>query len=298
MLGYIRTDNDELRMREYRFYRALYCGLCHRMGKCTGQCSRLTLSYDFAFLAAVRLSLTGETPILKKQRCFLHPLRKRPTVQPCQALDLCADASALLCYHKTADDLFDERGLKKLRARLLRPLLSPAYRRAKKRLPELNRTIQDHLNTLAALERSPEISGADPLAEQFGILMGEVFSYGLDGANARIASNLGRAIGHWIYLADAADDFEEDQKKGRFNPYLRVFGSSPTEHDWETVRLALTAHLIRAEQAISLIDNYPAPELREILYNILYCGLVRQGEQAISRNCCDRTKKERDDHDN
>ena len=54
MLGYIRTSQGELRVREYEVYRALYCGLCKHMGKCTGQCSRMTLSYDFVFLAALR----------------------------------------------------------------------------------------------------------------------------------------------------------------------------------------------------------------------------------------------------
>ena len=43
MLGYIKTDTQELRVREHHYYRALYCGLCHRMGKCTGNCSRMTL---------------------------------------------------------------------------------------------------------------------------------------------------------------------------------------------------------------------------------------------------------------
>ena len=78
MLGYVRTDAQELRVREHQYYRALYCGLCHRMGKCTGQCSRMTLNYDFVFLAAVRLALTGEKPSVKKQRCVAHPFRSRP----------------------------------------------------------------------------------------------------------------------------------------------------------------------------------------------------------------------------
>ena len=68
MLGYIRTDAPELRIREYDRYRALYCGLCRHMGKCTGQCSRLSLSYDFAFLAAFRMSLTNETLELQKKK--------------------------------------------------------------------------------------------------------------------------------------------------------------------------------------------------------------------------------------
>ena len=54
MFGYIKPLTPELRIREHECYRAYYCGLCRAMGKCTGQCSRMTLSYDFVFLAAVR----------------------------------------------------------------------------------------------------------------------------------------------------------------------------------------------------------------------------------------------------
>ena len=253
----------------------------------------MTLSYDFVFLAAVRLSLTGEKPVLKKQRCLLHPIRPRMTAQKCQALDFCADASALLVHHKLMDDLRDEHGLKKARAILVRPFLSSSYRRAKRRHPKLNDVIAEHLKRLSDYENDQsEFCGADSLAEQFGHLMAAVFSEGLEGNEARIAANMGRAIGHWIYLVDAADDFENDRKKGRFNPYLKLFGSNPSEADWETLKNALTAHLMRAEQSLSLIDNYPSPELKEILCNILYLGLVQTGEKVTSRATCPQQKKE------
>ena len=274
MFGYIKTDRSELRVREYEYYRALYCGLCHRMGKCTGHCSRLSLSYDFVFLAAVRLSLTGERVELKKQRCFLHPFRPRLTAQKCEALDFCADASALLVYHKLADDLHDERGLKKWRARLSRPFFRRGFKRAKKRHPALEQAVANALASLAADEaRGDAPCGAELPASRFGELMEAVLSEGLDGPNARIAAVIGRAIGRWIYLVDAADDFEKDRKRGRFNPYLHVFGERPDPQDVENLRLALTAHLCDAEQGIDLIEAYPHPELKEIIANILYLGL-------------------------
>lgn len=293
MLGYVKTDAQELRVREHQYYRAIYCGLCHRMGKCTGNCSRMTLSYDFVFLAAVRMSLTGEKPEIKQQHCFLHPLRKRPTAQKCDALDYCADASALLVYRKLLDDLRDEHGLKKLRATLMRPLLSSAYRRAKKRHPALDGTIADRLKALSDYENDTSYVGADALAEQFGLLMGAVFAEGLNDTDTRIAFTVGRAVGHWIYLADAADDFDEDRKKGRFNPYLRLFGDTPTAGDWENLRLSLTALLCEAERGFLLIDNYPAPELKEILSNILYIGMPQTGAKITARHTCDSCKKDK-----
>lgn len=281
MLGYVRPNADELRVREQKYYRALYCGLCKRMGKCTGACSRMTLSYDFVFLAALRLSLTAEKPQIKLRRCLLHPLRRRPVVEKCEALDYCADASALLVYHKLLDDLHDERGAKKLRAALSRPFLAAAYRRAKRRHPELNGAIAEHLRALSVLESDPNTLGAEPLAEEFGRLMGAVFSEGMEGPRVRIAESIGRAVGHWIYLADAADDFDEDRRRHRFNPYLRLFGEHPTERDWENLRSALIAHLCDAERGFLLIDSYPAPELREILANILYLGLPQAADRIL-----------------
>lgn len=288
MLGYIRTSQGELRVREYEVYRALYCGLCKHMGKCTGQCSRMTLSYDFVFLAALRMSLLGERPILEKKHCLMHPFHKRKMAMRSETLAYCADASALLVYHKLLDDLRDERGFKKLRALLSRPFLHAAFRRASKRHPALSAEIAERLSALSDYESTcADQPSADQPAAIFASLMEAVFAEGLEGSNARIASAVGRAIGHWIYLADAADDFFEDRKRGRFNPYLQRFGSSPTEADWENLRLAMTGLLLEAERAYLLIDTYPTDELREILSNILYLGLpeaavrVTQNEKTI-----------------
>ena len=68
MFGYIRTDTPELRVKENEYYKAVYCGLCRAQGKCTGQCSRMTLSYDMAFLALLRLAVNKDSPIIKKGR--------------------------------------------------------------------------------------------------------------------------------------------------------------------------------------------------------------------------------------
>ena len=284
MLGYVRTDAQELRIREHQYYRALYCGLCHRMGKCTGQCSRMTLNYDFVFLATLRLALTGEKVDLKKQRCLLHPIRRRPTAQGCRALDFCADASALLVHHKLADDRTDERGIKRLPATVASPLLSGGYRRAKRRYPMLDATIAARLRELSDYETGKkDFLNADQLAEVFGELMSAVFSEGLEGSEARIAAAMGRALGRWLYLVDAADDFVEDLKKHRFNPLRLTFGDTPTASDWDNLRLTLTALLCEAERAFLLIDAYSAPEQKEILSNVLYLGLVKAGERYTNK---------------
>jgi len=295
MFGYLKPEIPELRIREHQYYRALYCGLCHRMGRCTGQCSRFTLSYDFVFLATVRLALTGEAVAIQKKRCILHPFRARPTAQKCKALDECADASALLVYRKILDDIRDENGKKRLRAFILRPVLALSYRRARKRMPQLDEKIASHLARLSEMESNQALEqSADTCAEVFGELLADVASQGLCGTDARVAREMGQAIGRWIYLIDAADDFCEDKKRGRFNPLLHTLGSTPSATDWETVNLSLTAHLCRAEQAFLLIDGYTVPEQKEILSNILYIGLPKIAEEVTvtkHTDCAQSTKK-------
>ncbi|MBQ8431852.1 MAG: hypothetical protein IJX28_03105 [Clostridia bacterium] len=284
MLGYIRTDAKELRLREHESYRALYCGLCRRMGKCTGQCSRFSLSYDFVFLAALRYSFGREIPEIEKRRCPVHPLRPRPMAKPSEALTYCAHASALLTYHKCRDDCRDERGGRRLRGYLARGFFRPAYRKAKKALPELDLAIRESLSALSDYENTPDaVPSADRPAALFGELMATVFSYGLSPSDARVAAAMGRAVGHWIYLVDAADDLVEDQKKGRFNPLLLLFENSPTSEDLERVKLSLTGQLMRGEQALLLMDSFATPEIKEIIYNIFYLGLPSCAERVLEK---------------
>ena len=291
MFGYIRPRTNELRIREYECYRAYYCGLCRSMGSCTGQCSRMTLSYDFVFLAAVRCYLTGEAPKFQKIRCLAHPFRRRRAVIDSKQLDYCADASALLSYQKCRDDRLDEKGFRRLRAGIAMLLLSRAYKKAKKRHPALDQKIAAKLDRLHAYERSDAPPSADEPAAIFGELMRAVFAEGLDGTAARLASEIGYHVGKWIYLTDAADDLEADRKHRRFNPYLRLFDGKMGEHERSNVRLALTAILCDAERAFLLMENAPCPEIHEILANILYLGLPDAADRALDPEPKKKQKK-------
>lgn len=273
MFGYVRVAHGELKVKEYELYRGTYCGLCRAMGKCTGQCSRMALSYDFAFLALLRITLEHTPIALEQKRCFMHPLKKRNTMKRNLALDYCAGAAALLNYHKILDDLADEHGWKRLRAILLRPWFAHARKKALRAgLGALDEQIATHLSSLAEIERSGAISVNTP-AEAFGQLLSAIISYGLDDTNARIAAALGLAVGKWIYMADALDDWQDDAKKGRYNPFLLLYeGRLPTEDEAESIRAALKNELYEAEAAMDLLE-FDHGSIQSILQNILYLGM-------------------------
>ena len=76
MFGYVRPRHTELLVREYDFYRAVYCGVCRSMKKKTGRASSFALSYDVVFLALVRMLYTDRALSCRKCRCMAHPCKK------------------------------------------------------------------------------------------------------------------------------------------------------------------------------------------------------------------------------
>ncbi len=275
MFGYVTAARGELRVAEYEFYRAAYCGLCRANGRCTGQCSRMALSYDFTFLALVRMALVGEEPSFKKAWCLAHPFGRRAVMLPNNTLDFCARAAGILIYHKLRDDIDDERGAKRLRARLALPFASAARRRAKKKLSGLDGRVSEHLLRLAEIEgrREPTV---DLPATVFGELVADILSEGLEGTSASLARLIGLHIGKWIYIADALDDYESDREAGRYNPFSLMWIDGIDENARQGILAAMTGELADAESGFDLLDLDRRGRLGGVIKNIIYCGMPRR----------------------
>ena len=284
MFGYIKTNSSELKVKEYELYRGTYCGLCRAMGKCTGQCSRMTLNYDFVFLSLVRMAIEGECAEFERKRCLAHPLKKRNSMKSNPQLELSAGAAALLSYHKLRDDLADEKGFKKLRARILMPFASHSRKKAMKRgLAELDEKIANGLMRLSETEKS-EAPSVDLPATVFGEILGDIMSYQLDGSEGRTAYELGKHVGRWIYIADALDDADEDMEKERYNPFLLLYGGrAPEGAELEGIGIALKNELYSVESATDLIDSATTQNeaVMNIIRNIIYIGMPATIEKII-----------------
>ena len=282
MFGYVKAMRDDLTVRQDVLYRAAYCGLCKEMGRCTGQCSRLTLSYDMVFLYLVRMAILKREPLQKKGRCLLHPLRKRYIVRSDDELKYASRVSALLAYGKFCDDLADEKGFK----RFLKKLVKPFFKSAKKRasLDGLYESIQKHLSELADIENQ-RLESVDAPCEAFGKLLGEVFAFGLEKENATLAREIGFRTGRWIYAADAADDIDDDKKSGSYNPFLLLYGGDVDKEQRNIIEMAMKYDLTALAAAIDLIDD---SESVKIIKNIIYLGMPFAAHKALAKG---ETKK-------
>ena len=131
MFGYIKPFRPELKIREEEEYKAVYCGLCKELGRSYGLFARMTLSYDFAFMAMLFMSLDENScPSFEKCACIAHPFKKQCRCTENKALSLSAKAAMILTYYKVKDDLYDKGFLSKAKAVLLLPFASSARKKA------------------------------------------------------------------------------------------------------------------------------------------------------------------------
>ena len=221
MFGYIKPDTPDLLVRESEQYKAVYCSLCKALGKHYGVVSRLTLSYDCTFLSLFVLGTQPECKGYRKGRCVVNPLKKCNFCNDStEALHMPAAFSVLSMYQKLLDDLHDSGFLGKLRSVLLMPLAIRPYRKACRDYPALAKALSKMMRQQTQAERDPELS-LDSCAEPTAKMLSLVFtSIAEEETQKRICANIGYFLGKWIYLIDAADDLEDDLKKGSFNPLI------------------------------------------------------------------------------
>lgn len=292
MFGYIKPAYGELRVRENELYRAAYCGLCRSMGKCTGAVSCLSLNYDLVFLVLVRYALIGEKISIRSGRCVAHPLKRRPYLVHSESLAFTAGASAVLTQGKIQDNISDEHGIRRLAARLILPFANYAAKHGGQQ--ELQSIVADKLSKISALEKEG-CDSVDTMAGLFGELLGEVAAFGLDGSASRIAREMGKYTGRFIYIIDAADDMAKDAELGRYNPFIAAYGEDILEERtvWDhsgkskkrivprkdiadgimtSARLDLIG-LERVENLIEYDDSQNGGMLRGIIGNIIGMGM-------------------------
>lgn len=286
MFGYVLTDKPFLRIREFDYYRATYCGLCHAMGKCTGCISRLTLSYDMTFFVLLREMLDGVNVEFEKKRCPRHPLRAIDTVKTNPDLEYCAYVSGIMTAGKIRDSISDESGAKRTLARLLGLVFSNIEKKSEDALPELSHLVRDKLAELSELEKN-EVASIDEPADIFGQIMASLLSFGLDGEKKLIADKIGNRVGRWVYMVDAFDDYERDRKSGSYNPFVLLYGKADfSDDDMLSISSMLEAELAIAMSAIDLLDDDADVSRSEIIKNILCLGMP-----ASVKRVCDRKAK-------
>lgn len=279
MFGYVRLYKPEIKMGEYEQYRGVYCTLCRRLGRRYGLLARMSLSYDLTFLALLQMAQQPQEPGFCPGRCSFNPSKRCLRCRNTDAIDRAADISVLLTYYKLQDTLADEGFWGWFGAALLLPFAALRRRKAARRQPEADRRIAAMMADQAALEKAGTAS-IDRAAEPFALLLQWLAAEtAVNGRQRRILERFGYCLGRWVYLIDAVDDLEADEKRRAYNPFL--LAEDRTAADLPAIRehagAALNACLAECIAAYNLLD---IRRFDGIIRNILEQGMPAAQRRA------------------
>lgn len=260
MFGYVTANLKELDKQTEKRYGAVYCGICRRIRIQSGNAARLGLSYDMAFLALLLMSLYEPQEESGQKACAMHPIRKRPWVDN-PYIRYAADMNVALNYYNCLDDWEDDR---KYSAKLLAGQLAKHLPEITERYPRQCRAMEDCIRQLSRLEKAGCANPDEPAA-CFGRLMGELLTYKED-LWAPTLRQMGFYLGRFIYLLDAALDYEKDEKRGKYNPYLAM-GTGKDWARWEEYLILTMGRCTDFFEKLPLVQDKP------LLDNILYSGV-------------------------
>ena len=260
MFGYVNVNWDELNESQKDRYGSVYCGICRRIRHQSSQLSRLSLRYDMAFLSLLLMSLYEPEESSGPNACLLHPVKKRPWVDN-EYIRYGADMNVALAYYNCLDDWQDDG---KYTARWMAAHLESSVSRMRETYPRQCEAIRVCIEEIARMERE-NCPNPDEPANCFGRLMGELLCYREDHWSP-LLRQMGMALGRFIYLLDAAVDYDRDKKENKYNPYLAM----GQEKDWERWTQYLVLAMGNCTEAF---ERLPLVQDKDLLDNILYSGV-------------------------
>lgn len=262
-----------MKVKEYETYKAVYCTLCREMGRRYGRLTRLALSYDLTFLALLSVGLSNSELTPEKKRCVCNPFKKCIYCGCSNAYHLPAATSVITLYYKACDDAKDEKGINKLIGKILKIIYSRAHKKAATDFPEIEELCRAYISAQNMIEEK-RTSDADEAANPTAEFMAGLFaSLSKDEKNSRVLNRMGYCLGRWLYLIDAFDDRQSDEKTGSYNPF-----NGRQECDCER---SLIMSEIEAQAAHELLNGN---RLSTVTGNILYLGLEKSRNNVRSKH--------------
>ena len=261
MFGYIIVNKPEMKFKEFDLYQSFYCGLCKALKDSHGRAGQLTLSYDMTFVVLLLTSLYEPDTVMSYRKCIAHPLVKH-SARVNEFSRYGADMNLLLSYYKCLDDWEDER---KFSRKVMAAALQKQFRKVAEAYPEKEHLIQEKMEQIHNCEEM-QCANLDEVSGYFGEVMAEIFAYRQDEWEMDLR-RMGFFLGKFIYLMDAYEDVEKDERSGNYNVFLHEYRETVFGRRTEKILGMMMAECSRAFERLPIVEN------AEILRNILYSGV-------------------------
>lgn len=283
MFGYVKPYKPQMKICEYEIYKAAYCGLCKQLGRQYGPFSRLTLSYDFAFLSLLALSQQQDAIQPSSGRCMLNPVRRSLCFPQCEQMDFSAGVAMLMFYYKALDNYNDGNFGEKCISTLFLPIARRAMQKAADAYPQAARIIYEAISRQNEIE-TQRCDSVDQAAEPTALALSGICGLlSQDSGRQRVLSRFGYLLGRYVYLCDALDDLEEDIRRNNYNPFIlreKLTGTQPQQLAAirENAKGSLLLTIGELIKTYELLDTH---HYQPILDNIVHLGLRDTVERIL-----------------
>ncbi len=291
LLGYVRAYKPDMKMRDYELYRGIYCSLCRALGRNYSPLAQLFLSYDFALACVIRLACAESGCSFSAKRCPYNPAKKCLICGSRDIFDFCSHAVIITVYYKILDNLHDKGFLKKLGAALIYPIVALMHRKAKRLAPEAEKAVAESMKLQAQTEAKPSPS-IDEAAHPSADALGRIFALDAPEKYRDALRSIGYMTGRFVYILDAADDLEDDLKKGAFNPFSDCDISSPEKRKEFAGKIRGMLNLTQSG-ILEAFDSLGTERFYDISENILLDGITACAEKVLEKYG-EKTKKRKD----
>ena len=287
MFGYIRTDTPYLYIKDDNLDRAMYCGVCKGIGQVCGQAARMGLSYDVTFLSVILHNIAGVDVKIEKSHCLTHCIRSRQMAEVDEITRQLGAFNTALVYYKYTDDIADgDKGYGK------RLWFVNGFKRMKKAYPEIERIVRENMANQSKVEKN-RTDSLDIAADATANMLAEFCDYVLGEKGTPATHNLFYAVGKWIYLIDALDDYDKDKKKGAYNPFVLAYGAPNRERlmtceEGKKIEFAFHSIFYDIRACLSQIEFHFNRDLSD---NILLLGIPKTTEQVMKGCNCKKKGK-------
>ncbi len=286
LFGYVTVDKSEMLGKDFETYKAIYCSLCKQLGKDYSFLTRFILSYDCTFYAVIALSLADKCCGFCSGKCKFNPLKKCNYIKSGEAaLSKAAALSVVSVYYKLKDNIADGGFFEKLLCYLMMPFFSHWRKKALKNHPEIESVVAKMSSAQFEVEKD-KLCFIDKAAEPTANMLSDVLALLIENDDQkseekrRVLSSFGYFLGKWIYLIDAANDFDDDLKNGNFNPYIIAYGEDKTQH-LSDINSSLDHCLSECLLSYNLLE---IQHFNRIVDNVLIYGLPKKQKSVLYKD--------------
>ena len=285
MFGYVRADTPYLYIKDDNLYKAMYCGVCKGIAEVCGHTARMGLSYDVTFLSVILHNILDVDVTIEKSHCLTHCIRSKKMANVDELTRKLGALNTVLVYYKYTDDIEDgDKGKGK------RLWFKKGFRKAKTAYPEIEKIVRERLSAHAEVEKA-KIDSVDRAADATANMLADFSDYALGDKATKNTHNLFYAVGKWIYLIDALDDYDKDLKKGAYNPFALAYGKESRKalmegEKGEEVKYIFHAIFFDIRENLSKVKFHFN---RDLLDNILLRGIPGATQRVICG--CETEKK-------